>query len=472
MLPIEVDTQSIRKATLKQPYNLYIQKHEDEKWIVCSPGGSGRIAVFDTQAMLLFQQFRFPTTISDVLLSTHHYPRCQVEQAAAIFLELGFLDIADDLSYNCSVTEPEILTAWVHVTNACNLRCHYCYIQKTSESMAEDTSRKAVDAIFRSAVKHGFQNIRLKYAGGEASLHLQRVIEMHDYANQLAQSYGITVYGIILSNGVVLSERAIEHLKSRHIGVMISLDGLGDYHDSQRPFINGRGSFHYVARTINRLLAHAIIPEISITVSHRNLEGLPELIGYILKHNMPFAINYYRENENSASLHDLRFEEEEMIAAMISTFEIIEKNLPERSLLGCLIDRADMSNSHSHTCGVGHSYLVISQDGSVAKCHVDIKRAITTINASDPLQVIRDDREGVQGLPVEEKEGCKECAWRYWCTGGCPLLTYRATGRYDVKSPNCNIYKALFPRALRLEALRLLRYQSPIVLKHRQLSRV
>ena len=31
-------------------------------------------------------------------------------------------------------------------------------------------------------------------------------------------------------------------------------------------------------------------------------------------------------------------------------------------------------------------------------------------------------------------------------------------GRYDVKSPNCNIYKTLYPEALRLEGLRLIEY--------------
>ena len=49
---------------------------------------------------------------------------------------------------------------------------------------------------------------------------------------------------------------------------------------------------------------------------------------------------------------------------------------------------------------------------------------------------------------------------------GGALEAYRATGRYDVKSPNCNIYKALFPEALRLEGLRLLKYQDdPDVVK-------
>ena len=72
----------------------------------------------------------------------------------------------------------------------------------------------------------------------------------------------------------------------------------------------------------------------------------------------------------------------------------------------------------------------------------------------------------MQNLAVEEKEGCRTCEWRYWCAGGCPLVTYKVTGRNDVKSPNCNIYKALFPAALRLEALRLLKYAIPVTLEN------
>src|SRR5436853_7773759 len=95
---------------------------------------------------------------------------------------------------------------------------------------------------------------------------------------------------------------------------------------------------------------------------------------------------------------------------------------------------------------------------------MDTKSTITTIHTDDPLQIIRKDRRGVQGLAVEEKEGCRTCEWRHWCTGGCPVVTYRSTGRYDVKSPNCHIYKTLFPEVLRLEALRLLHYEMPIAL--------
>jgi uncharacterized protein len=38
------------------------------------------------------------------------------------------------------------------------------------------------------------------------------------------------------------------------------------------------------------------------------------------------------------------------------------------------------------------------------------------------------------------------------------VATYRATGRYDVQSPNCAIYQALYPELLRLEGQRLLHW--------------
>src|SRR5262249_38561875 len=162
-----------------------------------------------------------------------------------------------------------------------------------------------------------------------------------DYALTLAQRHNMELHASVLSNGVFLGQRTIDRLKERNIGVMISLDGIGAYHDRQRPFINGRGSFQFVDRTITQLLAKKLIPHISVTVSQRNLAGLLELMAYILERDMPFSLNYYRDNDCSTHIHDLQFTEEQMIDAMRSVFTLIEGNLPQRSLLGSLIDKAD-----------------------------------------------------------------------------------------------------------------------------------
>lgn len=456
-LPEDSDVGMMKTLTLGLSHSLYMQEISDDCWLVCNPSQDGHIAILDTQAMSLLTLFQIPVTLAQI---TEQEPLENLEKVASLFYHLGFLYNIDNHSPSSRWEESQTLTAWLHITNECNMRCHYCYLQKTQENMPDYIGQRSVDAILRSARKHHIKNVRLKYAGGEASLHMMSVISLHDYAIQQASEYDITLDAVILSNGVALSQRAIEYLKTRQIGITISLDGLGVYQDSQRPLLGGQGSSKYVQRTIERLLVNGIKPSLSVTVSQRNLSGLPILMHYILKHDLPFSLNYYRENNFSSSLADLRFIDEQIISAMRSTFEEIEKNLPERSLLSSLLDKADAAINHRRTCGVGQKYMVINQNGGVAKCQMDIHRTVATIDSDDPLHFVQEDRDGVQGLNVEEKEGCHTCVWRYWCTGGCPMLTYRSTGRYDVKSPYCGIYKALFPDVLRLEALRLLRYTS------------
>lgn len=351
------------------------------------------------------------------------------------------------------------ITSWLHLTDRCNLRCSYCYLPHVREDMTSATGRAAIDATLRSALANGFKQVKLKYAGGEPLLRFPLIMELHQYAQSLADQQGLGLEGVVLSNGTLLTAEMVNTLKSLGLRLMISLDGLGQYHDSHRPYAGGRGSFADVSEAVDLALANGLIPNISVTVSSRTAEGLPEVMAWILDRDLPFSLNFYRENDLSASHEDMRLDEEKIINGMLATFKVIEDNLPRRSFLGGIIDRANLSVSHTHTCGVGQNYLVFDQNGQVAKCQMHIRKPVTDVHAADPLALIRADQIGIQNLPVMEKEGCKTCEWKHWCAGGCPLATHRATGRYDVKSPNCNIYKALFPEALRLEGLRLLKYQ-------------
>jgi uncharacterized protein len=461
--PSEKKACHIRNRLLMHSPSLYIQPCLDGMWLICNPEESGRFAVLDLEAFLMFKKFDGGNTPLSVTNSICEESLISVGLLAAFLYELGFLQEVNreyPVNYQC---QEDTLTAWLHVTNACSLRCHYCYISKTNEAMADDTARRAVDAVIRSARKQHFRRIMLKYAGGEASLRPDSIFAMHDYAVEQAHQYNLEVDAHLLSNGVFLPQNTIEQLKKRHIAISISLDGIGMYHDTQRSFVNGKGSFKFVDRTIKRLLANGIPPHILITVSQSNLPGLLDLMHYILEHELSFTFSYYRENECSTSRHDLQFSNEQMIGTMRDVFTLIEQQLPRQSLLNALIDKVDLSHTHKNTCGVGRNSLVIDQRGGVARCQADIKQVVTTIDADDPLQILKQDPSGIRNLSVEEKQGCQQCTWRHWCAGGCPLLTYKMTGRYDIKSPNCSIYQALIPDALRLEALRLLAYAEPLL---------
>jgi uncharacterized protein len=429
----------------------------DARHVIAFNPLSGRGAVvLNDAACEVLRRFRKPVTLPELERS---WPGHGAE-ISAIAARLGQLELIHPAGQPLrpQFADGQILTAWLHVTNGCNLRCPYCYINKSAQPMDEQTGRAAVAAVISSAARNGFRAVKLKYAGGEASLNYRLVISLHDYARQLAAESGLHLYATLLSNGVRLPADLVDICKAEGIRIMISLDGVGEEHDVQRFFANGRPSFHLVDRTIANLIEQGLSPHLSVTISKRNADSLADVIRFALERNLTFSLNLFRDNECASSFTDLRYEEQAMIAALLKAFRAIEEYLPRWSVLGSILDRGQLLAPRQRSCGVGHDYVVIDQHGQVAKCHMEIERTLGSVFASDPLQLVRQDTSTALNLIVDEKDGCRDCMWRYWCSGGCAVATFRATGRYDVKSPNCNIYKAIYPEALRLEGLRLLRY--------------
>lgn len=433
---------------------------DGEHALFFNPLGAGGVVVLNGAARTFLDGFRAPASLQSQIAG-----QSDGHLWAALARKLVKLDILVPVEreHVPPLGTPETLVVWLHVTNACNLRCAYCYLHKTPDEMDVAHGRLAIDALFRSAVNHGFKRVKIKYAGGEATLNLRTVIALHEYAAERAAEHEMALKGVILSNGVAFGPRIIDAIQKADLQVMISLDGVGAYHDAQRTFINGTGSFAHVERSLDRLQAAGVTPFISITITNRNVGGLVEAVRYVMERGLPFNLNFFRDNECASSLADLRFQDQAMVGALRDVFAVLAEDVPRHSLLNSILDRARLDTAHQRACGVGHNYLVIDQNGGVAKCQMEIEQRITDIYEEDPLAVIRADSSGVQNPAVDEKEGCRECSWRYWCAGGCPLLTYRTTGRYDVKSPNCNIYQTLFPAVLRLEGLRLLQHADSLV---------
>lgn len=351
-----------------------------------------------------------------------------------------------------------LLTAWIHTTDACNLHCSYCYLTKTNQAMTPETGLAAIQAVVRSAQQHGYTRLKLKYAGGEPLLRWSLVLQLHDAAAAQARQYGLALDEVVLSNGTLLTALHVEQMLERQMRLMISLDEIGANHSSQRAFRDHSGSAAAVLRAVEMARRGGVTPTISVTVSNRNLPGLPETLSYILERDLPFTLNWVRENDCALSPDDVRLDPQRTINGMLRAYKTIEAHLPRRSLLASLVDRAQFAAPHDYPCGAGHDYMVVDTHGRVAKCHMEMTRAVTDVFVDDPLGALRAARTGVQNPDAGAKTGCHDCDWRHWCAGGCPLATYRATGRYDIKSPYCDMYRALFPHVLRLEGLRLLRW--------------
>jgi len=404
--------------------------------------------VLNDSAITLLEDFKNPKYLDYQTLSDKDLKK---------FLELNLIRPAESSTQEL-IESSDTLTAQFCLTSTCNLSCDYCFMPHNSDEMSFETGYRSIDAAFRSAIIHNFRIVKLKYSGGEPLRCFSKILQFHKYASALAKQYNIELQGSVLSNGTLLTPDIIEKIKSLNLRLMISLDGLKKDHDCQRHFADGSGSFDKVVRSIGLALSEDLIPDISITVSSRNISGLPELMQWVLEKDLPFSLNFYRENDFSEMHKDLKLEEERIINGLLAAYKVIESHLPRRSLLASLADRANLAIPHLRPCSVGHSYMVFDTNGNISKCQMQMNPAITDIHSADPLKLVREDRTGIRNISVEDKEECRECQWKHWCAGGCPLEAFRVTGKYDAKSPNCNIYKAIFPEILRLEGLRMLHY--------------
>lgn len=363
---------------------------------------------------------------------------------------------------NHLTAQPRQFSVWFHMTNQCNLRCTYCYVSKTSHAMSDEIAQKIITKLLIDSKKNRFKELRLLFSGGECLLEFERIKRLVAYGYAEAKKINIRILFVILTNGVLITEKVAKFIKENHIGVGVSLDGLNSFHDSQRYFKNGMGSFLHVEKGIKMLMKFGVVFSVTITVTSRNVKHLPELTRYCVSNKIPFYINLYRENE-CAPNDVLAVDEDILIPSLKESLKYVYKNISNKSLnvldMLDLLDMMSVSRSALRACGVGGSYITVSHEGKLASCPMTISEPIGTIEDKDVVQTMKKKSFIVNTKPIiDEVNECKTCPWRHACCGGCPLSYYTEKGRYKVPK-YCRTYKEIVPEMIKLKAKRLIMYR-------------
>lgn len=435
----------------------YVWELLDDGHVVCiSPSGKGAVAVLNQAAQQLLMDFRSPRRAAP----SHRTAGSDKSLAPVLdgLAQAGLITPWPQV--NATQSEPSgMLTAWLHLTHACNLRCSYCFVQHNAARMSEAVGYKAVDAAFRAAAEGGYTSVKLKYAGGEPTLVFDLVQALHRHARQVARRTGIGLRELLLSNGVRLTDGMIAYLRAEAIRLMISLDGVGEFHDRQRPTTRGGVSFDAVAAAIERCLAQDVRPDLSITVTAQNAAGLAHAVSFALDRALRFNLNFVRTDEDATPAAH-RANDDALIDGVRAALQVIQQRLPAYRLIDGLLDRSTFHTAHDYACGAGRNYLAIGPGGQVSRCHAQLDAVIGGVDDPRLLAAVREaDVPGaLRVVATAQREGCATCRWRSWCGGGCPLLAQRATAAEDQRSPYCSVYQALYPEVLRTEGMRLLKY--------------
>lgn len=79
-------------------------------------------------------------------------------------------------------------------------------------------------------------------------------------------------------------------------------------------------------------------------------------------------------------------------------------------------------------CGAGNQYLAVTPEGDLYPCHQFVgDRAFLMGNVFDG-ELDRDISAAFRDAHVYNKEDCRDCWARLWCSGGCHANCYKAAG--------------------------------------------
>jgi pyruvate-formate lyase-activating enzyme len=139
------------------------------------------------------------------------------------------------------------------VTRSCELRCGYCFVQKTETGleMSLETALRGVDLIMSSER----ERLEVQFFGGEPSRRWDIVSETMTYANDHPGRNGRRLQFVLTTNGTGLDEQRVRFLERYPVMVLFSLDGDARAHKRfrQSHLLSDADAYAAIDRTVELL---------------------------------------------------------------------------------------------------------------------------------------------------------------------------------------------------------------------------
>ena len=359
---------------------------------------------------------------------------------------------------------PLISALNLDLTARCNLACVYCYAKggdysSQSGSMDFNTIRGALKDALDDATLETNQNFRFEFFGGEPLFNTDAIkdtlaLEKSGYLRPPGRSTQTgRIINRISTNLTIYNETIQELLTDGNFIISVSIDGAAATQNAQRPYKNGGGSYADIIKNITEIKKAA--PDL-ITVARMTVYGNPagffeELKELAALNIFDYCSIYCAAIEDGAA-SEIKINEDfkktyKSMAARYASLISQKDNI----FKGCLeLNRyirymLDGSLAANH-CRAGIGYFTLAADCSVYPCHRLIGKDAFKIEGG--LKNI--SSAGNQWRAnVDERPGCKDCAIRYLCGGGCKQEALISGGSLlSLNSKICDFADLLFNSAV------------------------
>lgn len=324
-------------------------------------------------------------------------------------------------------------SAYLHVSNTCNLSCVGCYSADCNRNRAADPSLddlcRAIDVLAHLGVT------RLVVSGGEPFLRR----DLPDVARN-AREQGMENIAV-LTNGTRCSEKVLARLAGNVDVISVSFDGANP---ESAAFIRGEQLFDTLVDAVKRIQAAGIHAHMLPTLHARNIQDVPAYIE--LSKQLGCTVGFSLLSGPRANLGDL-MPNEPCLIELADTMVAVARKGEAASIDDAFNPMRALSVRAC--CGAGKASVSVASDGIVYPCHMLHKPEFALGNAfTDGASAIADNLSRFTMPSVDEIEGCSSCENRYLCGGGCRARTYDEHGCMARRDPYCAYYSHAIGRTV------------------------
>ena len=319
----------------------------------------------------------------------------------------------------------------LYLTEACNLRCRYCFLSKQPRRLPVEVGRNVVD--FMLAAPPKVKRVSIYFFGGEPLLEFGMLKELSLYGRERAKELGKDLRLGVTTNGTLLTDEVIDFLFEQKISINFSVDGKPETQDANRKTADGKGSFALLDSALAEVVKRNPSQGVRMTYDTSSVGSLYEdheyLWGRGIKSTSPIAA--FEDDWTEEQLGVAREQYQLMAQAVLERMR--KGDLRKVGFLAKYAQRLARNGKRmKQPCGICNGYIGVSVDGTVYPCQrfaacdgypLGTLSEVTDLEARRLLLTFDSSR-----LP-----GCSACSARMVCAGGCPAVNYVCNG--DIYQP-------------------------------------
>lgn len=330
-------------------------------------------------------------------------------------------------------SEPDktLKSAYLHVTQRCNLNCRGCYSYDLSRNTIADASTADMKKAIRELVSAGCGSLFI--SGGEPFLRE----DLPDLL-QHAKHEGIRKVTVI-TNGTCLQQSVLEEIAPHVDVIAVSFDG---YSADCPAYIREDQRFDTLVNAVKMIQAAGIPAHITPTIHAKNYSDLQHYVD--LAKSLGTTMNYSLLSCDYA---------DEAVASLLPGESELEGIADSLLALGGMPSSSGSSLginiSVSTSCGAGTKEVSIAADGTVYPCHMLHRADWALGNVFDqPLSDILQSPKAAQlrSVGVDAIPDCAECNHKYLCGGGCRARSLFRYGDLNRKDAYCAMMKTYYDK--------------------------